>query len=51
MIGKTSIDQIHHSFFFVFRRLFPQQLSDVSEYLDNKLTEITSTCLQSPSGK
>ena len=33
-----------------FRRPVPHQLSDVSEYLDNKLTEIASNCSKSPPG-
>ncbi len=41
---------INFSVFFS-RHLFPHQLSDVAEYLDNKLTDITSACPKSPSGK
>jgi hypothetical protein len=35
----------------VFRRSYPHQLSDVGEYLDNKLTDIASDCSKSSSGK
>jgi hypothetical protein len=37
--------------FFVIRRSCPHQLSDVGEYLDNKLADIASACSQSSSGK
>jgi hypothetical protein len=37
--------------FSIFRRSSPHQLSDVSEYLDNKLADIVSACSKSSCSK